>query len=92
MRFEMNMNGQELENWIRSTPGFQQLQEDANERVRRLVREVNSALAGEPVNVIDAELRRRFGEAGIIPIEENFATIVQHISDRTLTDETTVRD
>jgi hypothetical protein len=31
MSFEMNMNEQELEEWIRSTPGFQKLQTDANE-------------------------------------------------------------
>lgn len=86
MSFDMYMDEQELERWIRSTTAFQKLQEDADERVRQLVREVNSTHAREPVNVIDGELRRRFAEAGITPVEENFAIIVQHISDGTLTD------
>ena len=88
----MNMNEQDLESWIRSTPGFRKMQVEADERVRQLVRDVNSILAGEPFNVIDAELRRRFAAAGVSPVEENFAVVVQHISDGTLTDEATAQD
>jgi predicted ArsR family transcriptional regulator len=70
---------------VRESDGFKQLQEDANERVRALVREVNETHAGKPVAEVDAELRRKFEESGVTPEEPGFTETVTAIARGELT-------
>lgn len=42
--------------WIKESAGFKQMERDANERVRVIVRGVNETHAGSPRNEVDKEL------------------------------------
>jgi hypothetical protein len=65
---------------VRDSDGFKQLQEEANERVRALVQEVNATHAGRPTAEVDAELRRRFEASGVTPEEPGFTKAVRAIA------------
>jgi hypothetical protein len=84
---DFNLDADALEKWVRESDGFEQLQEQANEHLRQIIREVGATHAGRPFAEVDAEIRRRFAEDGITPNEENLPKIVRAIVDRELTDE-----
>lgn len=71
---------------VRESDGFKQLQEDANERLRAVLREVNETHAGRPAAEVDAELRRQFDEIGVTPEEPGFTETVTAIARGELTD------
>lgn len=74
-----------LQKLVRESDGFKQLQDDANERVRAVLREVNGTHAGRPAAEIDAELRRKFEEIGVTPEEPGFTERVTAIARSELT-------
>jgi glyceraldehyde-3-phosphate dehydrogenase/erythrose-4-phosphate dehydrogenase len=66
---------------VHESDGFKQLQDEANERVRAIAREVNATHAGRPVDEVDAELRGRLETAGVSsPTQPGFTQLVQAIS------------
>jgi hypothetical protein len=65
---------------VRESQGFKQLQDEANERVRTIAREVNATHGGRAIDEVDAELRSRFAAAGVSPAEPGFTELVQAIS------------
>jgi hypothetical protein len=64
----------------RESDSFTQLQDDANERLRAVVREVNETHAGRPAAEVDAELRRKFEEIGLTLDEPGFTETVTAIA------------
>lgn len=70
---------------VRKSDGFKKLQDDANERLRAVVREVNKTHAGRTTAEVDAELRRKFEEIGVTPEEPGFTETVTAIARGDLT-------
>jgi hypothetical protein len=65
---------------VRESEGFKQLQDETNERIRAIARDVSATHAGRPVEDVDTELRRRFEAAGVSPAEPGFTELVQRIA------------
>jgi hypothetical protein len=78
-------DGDALLKIVRESEDLKQLQADATERVRGLVREVTATHAGKPAAEVDAELRRKFADSGMTPEEPGFTEIVAAIARGELT-------
>ena len=52
----------------------------AEARVEELARAVHATHAGRPAAEVDAELRRRFAEHGLVPQEPAFSEVVRAIA------------
>ncbi len=76
----LNFDEEALNDFIQNSDGFKQLQAEANERIRAVVRAVNTTHARRPVDEVDVELRSRFAQAGITPEEPGFSEVIQAIS------------
>jgi hypothetical protein len=75
-----------LQKLVRESEGFRQIEEEANERLHAILRQVNRTYAGKPIAEVDAELRRQFEESGLTPEEPGFTETVTAIARRELTE------
>lgn len=76
----LNFDEDALKKMLEESDGFKQLQADGNERIRSIVRSVNTSHAGMPVGDVDSAMRAKFAEGGIEPKEPDFTEIVEAIS------------
>lgn len=71
---------------VRESGVFEQLDEEANETIRKVVREVTASHAGQPRDAVYAHLAERLAAEGIEPDETEFRKVVDEISAGAATD------
>jgi hypothetical protein len=87
MPFEVgsfNSSERTVEEIVRKSPEFKRQEQEFNDRLRAIVRDVNATHAGQPVEDVRAAMSARFDEEGIDPVEPGFSEAVQAIADGAL--------
>lgn len=73
-----------LEAQVKKSPQWARIQQDANEKARAILREVNERMTGQPVDDVLAELVAKISAAGFEPNRESLREYAVSISEGTL--------
>jgi hypothetical protein len=80
----LNLDNTVLAEIVGTSAGSPHIDRRTNATLRRVVREVSSSHAGQPREIVDAHLRRRFADNHASPKEPRFSEVVDAISQGTL--------